>query len=92
MKKLKLIFLTSLGRKQTFTPKIADENLTAEKADELMVRLANVAAFEKEDGTQLFAEVHSAKYVITTEVGLFDHQEDGTLQGRRRNPEMKFIA
>lgn len=92
MKKLKLIFLTSLGRKQTFTPKIADENLTPEKADELMMRLSQLGAFEKEDGTKLFAEVHSAKYVITTEVDLFDHQDDGTLQARRRNPEMRFTA
>lgn len=70
MKKLKLTFLNSEGKKHTLTPTVAREDLDEETVRAAMEAIASLDLFAK-DGVALFQEVYGAKYVETIETEIF---------------------
>lgn len=70
MKQLKMVFKNAEGHRQTFTPKVVDENLSAEQVQAIMEGIVNLGIFSK-DGIPQFCEVVSAKYVETETTELF---------------------
>lgn len=70
MKKLQMVFKNAEGRRQQFTPKVVDENLSAEQVQAIMEGIVNLQIFSK-DGIPQFCEVVSARYVETETIELF---------------------
>lgn len=70
MRKLNLTFLNSEGKKHTFSPALAAQDLTAETVQTQMAAMTDLAIFQKDD-VRLFEQVSGAKYVETIETELF---------------------
>ncbi|HIX70422.1 DUF2922 domain-containing protein [Enterococcus diestrammenae] len=71
MKKLRMTFLNSEGKKHNLDPILAATNLTEPTVRTAMEGLRDLELFEKDD-VQLYAEVKGAKYVETIETPLFE--------------------
>lgn len=70
MKKLHVTFSNELGKKHSFSPTIASENLSAQEVKAAADKLASLNVFAK-DGILLYQKTDSAKYVETIETELF---------------------
>lgn len=70
MKKLHVTFLNESGKKHSWVPNVASEELTAEEVRAAADKLTELDLFEK-SGVLLYQKTESAKYVETIETELF---------------------
>ncbi|WP_270789988.1 MULTISPECIES: DUF2922 domain-containing protein [Enterococcus] len=73
MKKLRMTFLNSEGKKHNLEPRLAATNLDEPTVRTAMEGLRDLALFEKDD-VKLYVEVKGAKYIETIETPLFEDE------------------
>lgn len=71
MKKLRMTFLDSEGKRRNLEPRLAADNLPEHTVRDCMNVLRDLNLFEKDD-VKLYDQVKEAKYIETIETPIFE--------------------
>jgi len=82
MKKLKLIFLTSEGKRHIFYPQVNSDKITDKEIQKIIQQLLIVDKSQAKNENHLFATLEKAVWIDKQSTILFRRYKNGIIYGR----------